>query len=713
MSTAPDQQPSLADRLKDVRVGVRQDLEVSRHMFRGEPAYVVRDPVTFRSHRFDAADYQLLARLDAGRTLQETFDDLVARDLIAADEQEAFYDFVLTLHRLSFLNLPIANHGLLFKRYQAKQRARRRAKIVGAMFMQIPLVNPDAFLSRTVGLARWLYSGPAFVVWLMVMLAAGYVAAQNTAALAEPLNGLLATHNLVIMWLTLIILKIFHEFGHAYACKHYGGHVPEMGVYLIMGTPCAYVDATTAWGFSSKRQRLVVSLGGMYIETFIAALALFVWAAWEPGLIKSIAYNVALLASAVTILFNINPLMRYDGYYIASDLLEIPNLRQRATQQVTSTLKRLVLGVRDTAAPVNWRLKTTLLGFGAAATLYRTTVMLAIAGLIATKFFYLGLGLAVLFIGSLLYGLLKKLVSYLWFAEETAAVRGRAIAVSVVVLLLVPTGIGWLPVPGRVVVDGVVTAEQEAVIRAKTPGFVMPADVRTGDHVVVGAPLMQLDNPVQQEHILSADAALQAGQMRQRALESEDPTAAQQQAQRNRTLAAELEHARAAERDLTLVAPHSGRVVDVIGRRDVGRFVRAGDPLVTVVAGAWELHVVLTAEQFAAVGPAVGDRVTVRLRSDTVQSLGGEVIRVEPAATHHIAHEALTFAAGGDVVVDAASAESVEPYVALTVRLADDAAQDVIRHGQTGKACFVAEPEPIGRRIYRRLVRFTDSLVQS
>jgi putative peptide zinc metalloprotease protein len=324
MSANPSLTESLPDRLRNVRVGVREDLEVSRHLFRNEPAYIVRDPISFQSFRFDTIDYGIFVRISTDKTLGDLYEELVVGDVLDADDEQRYYSFIFQLHRSGLLALPVSDATLLYKRFQAREASKARNRWKSFFFFQVPLWNPDRFLDRTVHLARPLFTRTAFMVWCLVIISALYVVAVRWRDLFQPLEALLAMRNLIIMWITLVGLKFFHEFGHAFACKRFGGVVPEIGAMFIVGTPIAYVDATASWGFPSRLKRMIVGLGGMYFESFFAAIAVFVWAASEPGLIKSIAYNTMLLASVVTILFNINPLMRFDGYYLFSDLVEIP-----------------------------------------------------------------------------------------------------------------------------------------------------------------------------------------------------------------------------------------------------------------------------------------------------------------------------------------------------------------------------------------------------
>ncbi len=155
---------------------------------------------------------------------------------------------------------------------------------------------------------------------------------------------MLLPENLLLMWLVFPVLKLCHEFGHAFAVKARGGEVHEMGVMLLVLTPVPYVDASSAWAFRSKWQRFAVGGAGMMVELFIASIALFLWLAVEPGMFRALLYNIMLIAGISTVLFNANPLLRFDGYYMLMDWLEIPNLRTRSTQYIIYLCEKYLFG---------------------------------------------------------------------------------------------------------------------------------------------------------------------------------------------------------------------------------------------------------------------------------------------------------------------------------------------------------------------------------
>ena len=700
---------SLAARLRTAQVGVREDLDVSRHVFRGAPAYVVRDPVTFASHRFDPADYAILVRIQAHETLGEIFAELLAAGKTHPEEEEQFYQLVMELHRLGFLRLPLADDKLLYRRFQAKERAKRRALLGSVLFLRMPLWNPNAFLDRTMHWARPLFTRTAFALWLVLIAAAGYVLWARYADVTEPLQGLLLTQNLPLMWLTLIILKTFHEFGHAYACKHFGGHVPEMGAYLILFTPCAYVDATACWGFPRTRDRVIVCLAGMYVESIFAAIAALVWASTGPSLINSVAYNVIFLAGVVTVLFNVNPLMRYDGYYVLSDLLGIPNLRARANAFLLAVLKKVFLGLPLGDREPGFALRMTLLLFGVAAALYRVTLLFAIAAVFVSKAFLFGMVLAVGYLAKALFGTARTMMNYLWHAEETAAVRAHAVAMGVLVLVVLPAAAVFVPLPSRVYARGVVAAETETTVHTRQPGFVAGVSMEPGRAVHPGDVLADLQNDALKESVAQAQADIAAAQTRRDAFLLKEPARAGQEEHRLTAMRTTLAERMRRESELRIAAPVSGKLITGLHARQIGAYLPEGSPVALLISGSWQVKAILDADDYVRAAPRNGDHVEFRAADDAGQTLVGRVVDVAPAGFRAISLPALTQLAGGEVAVDPHTREAAQSYFEITVAL-DHAAE--LRHGVTGRLQFRAAPEPIAARITRRITRFIDKLAR-
>lgn len=709
-ATGATASPSPASSLRGVHLGVREDLEITRHVFRNEVHYVLRDPLTFQNHRLSLADYTVFVHLRAERALGAVFDALVNAGHLAQEDEERFYQFVVQLHRLGFLRLPIVDDKALYQRYRARQRHRRLQQALGFLFLRVPLWNPDAFLSRTVQWARPLFTPYAFVGWLALCIAAGVIAWRQADQLAEPLSGLLVSANLPLLCATLVVLKAIHEFGHAYACKKYGGHVPEMGAYFILFTPCAYVDATACWGFPRRMHRVIVCAAGMYVESIVAAIAVFVWATTGPGLVNAIAYNVIFLAGVVTVAFNINPLLRYDGYYILSDLLEIPNLRQRSADYVRQVLKRVFLGIcagNEAGSP--W-LRAILLAFGGAAGAYRMVLMVAITAVIAAKLGLTGLVIGGLMLGGAAIRLIGSLLRYLWQSPETAPVRARAVGFALIAFPVLPAALFWLPLPGSVKAAGVVSAEHEMVLRPTVAGVVRSVAARPGQIVEEGQLLLQLDHPGPRQAELEARAGIESGELRTDAFRSMDAARAAQEEARASASRAALAKALEDQDRLALRAGFPGRVVSMLNATDAGRYLKIGEPAGLIVSGQWRVRVLASEDQIARSTVKVGDRIEFRAAGGAL-GVPAEVLSIAPAGSRVVNAEVLTQKGTQDVPVDSSSNAALQPYFEIVLGV-QEAGDDLI-YGMTGYARLPGASEPLGKTLGRRLMRLWDKLMQS
>jgi putative peptide zinc metalloprotease protein len=327
----PQAAPSdLGAKLGDVRASVRPNLDLSRHVFSGKPTYVVRDPITAQTHRFSAQDYQLFISVDQTRTLKESVELLIKQKRITPEQTDDFYRFVVHLHQMGLLTLPLSDGSTLYNRYKQRVDAQKKGKFMKLLFMKVPLAKPDKWLGTTKHIVAPLFTMTAFWIWLACAITCSMVLLVNWREFVNPLGTMLTLSNVPILWILLVGLKTFHELGHAYACKRFGGTVPEMGAMIMMGTPCAYVDASSSWSFPNRWHRMTVALAGMYFESMLAMVAVVVWLCTDTGQLHSAAQYAIVLSTVVTIGFNANPLMRYDGYFILCDLVNIPNLHRDA-----------------------------------------------------------------------------------------------------------------------------------------------------------------------------------------------------------------------------------------------------------------------------------------------------------------------------------------------------------------------------------------------
>ncbi|HBJ38305.1 MAG TPA: hypothetical protein DDZ51_26845, partial [Planctomycetaceae bacterium] len=641
----------LAEKLGDVRASIRPNLDVSRHIFSGKPTYLLRDPVTAQTHRFSVEDYQLLIAIDQSRTLKESLALLIQKQRLTEDQAENFYKFVVHLHQLGLLSLPLGDGTALYKRYKTRHDASKKASLVKLLFMKLPLAKPDKWLGRTLQFACPLFTKQAFIIWLIAMVASGIVLIANWREFISPLGTMLALSNVPMLWFLLVTLKAFHELGHAYACKRFGGSVPEMGVILMMGTPCAYVDASTSWSFPNRWHRMFVAMAGMYFESIAAMVALAIWLMTDTGHIHSAAQYAIVLSTVITVGFNANPLMRYDGYFILSDVLNIPNLHRDAKTATTGMIKSILFGIPLPETSDSRLRQTAMSAFGLMCMLYQVTVMLGIATLILLATPVIGPIAAALVSGVPAMRFITKNIDFIFRSQELAPVRGRAIIVSGSLFAVVLGFFLLIPIPGRIQVKGVVHRLDEHSIRAGVDGFLVSQLACEGAPISCAQTLFRLDN---QELITRrAELVSQAQQLNlqvQNEIANSSLKAEQLRIQLN-SANEELADLDTKISQLDVVAHATGELALLPSIPQVGKFIRKGEHLGQLVHGPWIIRSKLTAEQWTNISRHLDAHVYVRLMGMPQKTMAGRIVRAMPVGSKKIEQVALTQLGGGDIAV--------------------------------------------------------------
>jgi len=712
----PQTTPSdLGAKLGDVRASVRPNLEISRHVFSGKPTYVVRDPVTAQTHRFSAQDYQLFIAVDQTRTLKESVGLLIQQTRITAEQTDDFYRFVVHLHQMGLLTLPLSDGSTLYNRYKQKADAQKKGRFLKLLFLKVPLAQPDRWLGATKHIAAPLFTLTAFWIWFACMSASGLVLLVHWREFINPLGTMLTLSNVPMLWLLLVGLKTFHELGHAYACKRFGGTVPEMGAMIMMGTPCAYVDASSSWSFPSRWHRMTVALAGMYFESMLAMVAVVVWLSTDTGQLHSAAQYAIVLSTVVTIGFNANPLMRYDGYFILCDLVNIPNLHRDAKAAGSGFIKWLLYGLQPKVIASNRTIHVAMTVFGIACMLYQVTVSIGIATLLTLAVPIVGPIIAFFVSGLPVVRMIQRWIVYIARSKELESVRMRAISVASALTIAILAGIFAIPTPGHIQSLGVVHRQEEQSVRATVSGFLVSMRTDARDAVDAHQVLYKLENSelaVQRSELQSQVQQLNIQ------LQSQLKTAAKQSEHTHLQLEnalKQLEHVESQVGHLELSAPVAGEFLPSPDRPKKGKFVRQGEALGSICRGPWIVRTMLTADQWSSIDSMRDKPVVITLVGNTQQSLTGRIVSGAIAGTKKIDEAALTHTGGGDIAVSPDMVAN-ENFFDAIIEIDADSVNQLNRPIQLGMSSMVqlqSESETIGKILWRRGVRLVNQIRQS
>jgi putative peptide zinc metalloprotease protein len=502
MSTAADTFRSSTTR--PVGLKRRGDIITNRQVYQGQAWFVVKDPISLHYFRFRPEEYALLDMLDGEASLDDLKDQFEAKfppRRITADELARF---IGTLHRSGLVIGDRPGQGpQLFERRRQRLWKEWMAWLSNIMALRFRGIDPDRILARLDPWFGWLFTPPAMVAAMILAASALLLVLVNFDAFQGKLpefHQFFAAGNWFYLAIALGVTKIIHEFGHGLSCKHYGGECHQMGVMLLVLTPCLYCDVSDSWMLPSKWKRAAIGAAGMYVEVIIASIATWLWWYSHPGIFNKMCLDVMFVSSVSTILFNANPLLRFDGYYILSDILEIPNLRQKATTILSRLANRWCLGIKQPEDPfLPQRNRGLFALYAVASSLYMWVITLSIFLFTWNVFKPYRLEvLGRLLAGMAVYGLVVRpiygMIKYLNVPGRRDEVKAANVMTTIAVAAAIAGAIALIPLPQRVWSAAEIRPRGEETVYVSVPGRVESILVAPGDRVEKGAELVQLSS---------------------------------------------------------------------------------------------------------------------------------------------------------------------------------------------------------------------------
>ncbi|MCP5418647.1 MAG: M50 family metallopeptidase [Chromatiaceae bacterium] len=637
-----------------LRPRLRKHIQISAQRYRGERWYLLRDESSGRFLRFNSTAYELIGRLDGQRQIA----DIVSLINAGEEQRRLTTDEVqLLLTQLSAIDalhgsLP-ADAKKLFERSRRERQQRLRRTFMNPLSIRIPLLDPDRILKRLLPWVNPLFTRAGAIIWLLVVLLAAVLTLTHFHTIGQAFDSdILAPLNLI--WLLLVFwgIKTVHEFAHAFAVKRWGGEVHEMGITLLVLAPVPYVNATAAWGFREKYRRVLVSAVGILVELFIAAVSLFIWLAVEPGLVKDLARNAMLIGSVSTLLFNANPLLKFDGYHLLQDLIEIPNLSSRANRFYLYLVQRYLFGVAGARSPVTASGEVAwFVVYGFAAFCYRVLILVVIVLSLVEHYLFIGIILGLWAITLQLLLPIIRAVRYLITGPALAGRRIRAAAFSVLPLTALAAGLLFFPVALTTHAEGVVWVSDQARLYAGSDGFVSELLVEPGERLQPGMPVLRMQAPELATRVTVLEAKLRELTLRAAAERLSNRVASAIIREEIATVSAELTRLREQANSLLITSKTAGTLVLPEVQRLQGRYLRQGELVGYLVSpGGMIVRAVVPQDDIGLLRRQV-ERVELRLAEHLGEVVESSVVRQTPAGSTLLPSRALGAAGGGAIAV--------------------------------------------------------------
>ncbi|MDA7974540.1 MAG: biotin/lipoyl-binding protein [Pirellulales bacterium] len=721
---------------RPVGLRYRGDLVTNRQVYQGQAWYVVKDPIGLSYYRFRPEEYALLEMLDGEASLEDLKDNFEARfppRRITVDEVSRF---VSTLHRSGLVIGDRPGQGP-----QLNERRRQRVWsewknwLRSIMCLRFRGIDPDWILNKLNPWFGWLYSPPALMVAVVYIFTALMLVLVNFETFRSKLpefHQFFASGNWFYLAAALGITKVIHEFGHGLSCKYYGGECHEMGFMLLVFTPCLYCDVSDSWMLPSKWKRMMIGAGGMYIELIIASTATFLWWNSHEGLFNQMCLNVMFVSSVSTLLFNANPLMRFDGYYILSDMLEIPNLRTKSSTSLSRLAKKWCLGVKLQDDPFLPKRHQGLFAlYSVASTIYMWVLMISIFMFVwnAMKPYRMeAIGRMLALFG--IYGLIVRPITgiykFLKVPGRRDEVKSLNITVTAGVVAVIAAAICFIPLPQRVWCPAELRPRGEETVYVTVDGRLEEILVEANDRVAEGDELARFSNVDLELQIAELEGQESGYRARLASLERErftDSAAGMEIRTVEESLKSveeQLVKKRQYQSELVLKAPRSGLVLpsetvdekpdpsgrlpgwsgSALAKKNIGATFAEGTVL-CMVGDPDHFEAVMIVDQSEVEFVQIGQRVDLKLDAFPFETFRGAVNEI--AETHiEVGSERLSVKAGGSVPTTTDEMGREVPIsTSYEVLMQVDDAENVFTPGMRGNARVEVGNRTVGQWLLR------------
>jgi len=698
-------------RVAKLKISLLPTVAVRKQFFRGEDWYIIHNPFNNQFFRLRPEAYTFIARLSSKRSVEDVWYECLERYPDTAPGQEDVVQLLTQLYNanlLFFHSRPDTSQ--IFERYQQRKKKEMQSKLMSILFMRLPLFDPDMLLQRLYPIWKLIVSPVGAFIWLFVVMYAIKVCIDNSTEVFNQMQGILAPGNFVFLYIALVMIKTLHEIAHAIVCRRFGGEVHVLGIMLLVFTPLPYMDATSSWTFRNRWHRILVSAAGILMEIFIAALAVFIWANTGPGALHALCYNVMFIASVSTLLFNANPLLRFDGYYILSDILDIPNLHTRAKEYLTYLLERYAFGCKDIYCPVQTMNEAISLGvFGFLSQIYRILIFVGILLFVFDKF--LILGMVMLLIGIVSWGLVPiyKFVVYLISSPKFQKNRVRVFTVMMITFSIILCLILFVPFTDSLQAPGIIEAKHFQKKYSDHPGYVSKVFKPAGSLVKTGEQLIQLYNKEIEFDLANAQSQKKETQIMIKQARNVKVVDLKPLLKRLEKVESHILDLKERMNSLTIRSSHDGIWQPADEIKFIGRWIPRGGYLGQVIdPSCYVFSAAVPQHEAARLFQDTLKKQSVRIKGIAWNEISVKSYQVIPFEQSKLPSMAIGWSGGGQIETsfqDNTGLTTREPFFLIIATLVsnDDILSPIFFHGRSGRINMVLPPKPLYYQFFRSI----------
>ena len=700
-------------RVKNLKVSLRPTVEVRKRFFRGKKWYVLHDPFNNRFFRLRPEAYEFISHLRQNISVNHVWEESIQKYPDKAPGQEEVIRLLTQLYYSNLLYFKSSpDTEKIFNRYQKRRQREFQSKFLSIMFMRIPLFDPNNLLNIMTPLIKLIVGPLGMMIWMVTVLFAGKICIDHSEMLINNMEGFLSHQNLIFLYIALVIIKSLHEIGHAFACKRFGGEVHTIGVMLLVFTPLPYIDVTSSWRFQKRWQRVLVGAAGIITELFVASLAASFWAYSGPGTLHALSYNIMVIASVFTVLFNANPLLRFDGYYILCDILDIPNLHIQSRKHLQHMIEKYAFGYRYSSTPArNIKEGFWFIFFGLSSGIYKIIVFVTIIFFVADKFLIVGMIIALICIFSWCIVPFYRLLIYLISSPKLAKTRFKAIAVCTGFIIFILIFFSVIPFSNSFKASGIMESATIVSVFNDTAGYVEKVMIPSGSRVDIAMPILKLYDPelnIEIKSMRAQEAEILAIKKRAILMARADLGVIKK---RLDTIQFRLKLLQERQSNLIIIAKKSGVWVSPESNELLGTWLSRGRHIGDIIdLEKFRFSAVVTQEESANLFQDKIQNARVRIYGQADQNIDIRQYKIIPFEQTRLPSPALGWHVGGEVptsLKDQTGLEAAESFFLIDADLIIKKNISFL-HGRSGKIRFSLPSETL----YEQMSQYLQQLFQ-
>ncbi|WP_370980904.1 hypothetical protein [Agaribacterium sp. ZY112] len=678
------------EQIKKLRPSLASHTNIQRRDYAGELWFIIEDKNKNRFHRMTPEAMSLISSMNGLRNLDQvlidskknTFTNI--KDSSSENDSNQEYDNddkENLIHLIQYLHVAdlivcdqLANAKYLIQRKEKNNKLKWKRLILNPVTWNIKLFNPEPLLNKLTRPAQLIFSKFGFIIWLITISSGIFFSVIHWQELSnQKLERLLSPQNLLLLWLIYPTLKLLHELGHALACKAWGGQTPTFGIVFILGTPLPYIDASSATGFDKKSQRLIVSMAGIAVELFIASLAILLWPQVNQGIVKDILFNIILIGAVATLIFNLNPLIRFDGYHFLCDLLDEPNLASRAKRKLQSLCRSVfyLKGLKEIKEYAHWISLYPILAF-----IYRITILISLVYIAANHFPKLALILGLWFITfQLLWPILKTIYATIETIKEQPYLLKRSLPCLAILSMLIACFF-FLPLKQSTRTEGIVWLDDKNMVKIEADGQFFSEKIKNGQSVQKGQLLVQLQNETIETEIETLKEEIVEFTIKLNTAWSENRAIASTISSELKRLQTELKELKNKHEKLQVISSEQGIYRRIDEQPLVGRHFNAGETIATITNKETKAKIkaVLNQDQVGLIRNSL-ESIELRFSYQPNTLISASIEEGLSSPTKELPSAALSTAGGGAFEIDSSDQNAKQlVHTAFIVDLNTDAA---------------------------------------